>query len=200
MRRRARKLSSFTEKYKDLDIDYLNKYHKHYVKMWISPFYNLYNYNDTKVGKKNPPTRFCKEILYHLIEIYLEWERRLERNAEPYYLRLWIGDPEFIDSQIVTANHDNIEYYENLFMKDEEYKEFPYQDVHPRLNEFTWERCINGYYVWDSDIESEEERLSISQNAFLFNEYHIQGKAEKSYFIRTGDMWLGAIRRSNNFT
>ncbi|MGN7358477.1 MULTISPECIES: hypothetical protein [unclassified Paenibacillus] len=200
MRRRARKLSSWADIHKELDLEYLYKYHKDYVKIWISPFNHLYKYNDHKVGKKNPPVRFCKEILYHLIEIYLEWEKRLEKIEEPYYLRLWIGDPEFIDSQVVAATEHNIEYYEELFMKDNEYKEFPYQDVHPLVSKFTWERCVNGYYVWESDIESEEERTLISKNGFQVNEHLVHGEVEKLYFIRTGDMWLGSIRRSANST
>jgi hypothetical protein len=200
MRSKARRLSTWASYYKELKMNVLLKYNKEYVKIWINPFHNLYKYNERKVGKKNPPKRFCKQIFHELINIYLEWESKLTELDAPYYLKIWIGDPEFMDSQVVTAIRSEIGYYNNLFEKDLTPKRFPFENVHPQMNHFTWERCVNGYHVWESDIETEEELREIKSKAYKVNEYTIDGKLERDYFIRTGDIWLGHIQRSGNIT
>lgn len=152
MRRRARKLPLWGTYLKDLDIESLNRNKNDYVKLWIPPFYNLYQINFNEVGKKNPPYRFRKQVIYQLIEIYLEWQRKLDQMNEHYYLKIWLGNPEFMDSQVVAALGTEIQYYEQIFLKNPEPKLFPYNNIHPCFNLFTWERCVNGYYVWESDL------------------------------------------------
>ncbi|WNR46860.1 hypothetical protein [Paenibacillus roseipurpureus] len=194
MKRRARKLPLWGNYQKELNLESLLNRKKHYVKLWINPFYNLYQIGKDKVGKKNPPFKFRKQVLYQLIEIYLAWQEKLSQLDEPYYLKIWLGDPEFIDSQVVTALGSEIKYYEQIFINNPVPKSFPYSNLHPSFVFFTWERYVNGYYVWESDLETEEEIEDIQRRAFEVNEYVINGKQEKSYFISTGDMWLGYIR------
>jgi len=198
-RRIVRKLPTWGERYKYLDISNLRKYGKKYVKVWINPFYNLYQYSENKVGKRNPSYKLQKLILFQLIEIYLSWEKQLASTNEPYYLKLLIGDPEFIDSQLVAAVGSEIAHYTQLFAEHDTPKVFPYSNIHPSFHLFTWERCVNGYYVWESDLEI-EEIFMYRKKAYSIDEYEINGNKEISYFIRTGDMWIGAIRRSGNFT
>ncbi|WMT39729.1 hypothetical protein RE628_20380 [Paenibacillus sp. D2_2] len=136
----------------------------------------------------------------HPIEIYLEWESKLESLDEPYYLKIWLGDPKFIDSQVVTAINSEIQYYEHIFIKDTNPKSFPYINNHPSFGSFTWERHVNGYFIWESDLESIDEIRDIERKAYKISEESINGKMERSFFIRTGDMWTGSIRRSGNIT
>ncbi|MFC4777291.1 hypothetical protein ACFO9Q_10905 [Paenibacillus sp. GCM10023252] len=200
MRRRARKLPLWGIHHKNLDLVSLIKNKKDYVKLWISPFYRLYQLNSKEVGKRNPPNRFRKQVIYQLIEIYLEWQRKLDQMNEDYYLKIWLGDPEFMDSQVVTALGTEIQYYERIFLMNPEPKPFPYKNVHPYFELFTWERCVNGYYVWESDLESEEEINEMKSKAYKVYEDIINGQPERSYFISTGDMWTGQIRGSGNLT
>lgn len=193
MSRRARNLPHWGAYHKKLDIGSLVKDQKEYVKLWISPFYNLHQINKNEVGKKNPPYKFRTQVLDQLMEIYLEWEKKLNNLKEPYYLKIWVGDPEFMDSQVVAAVRSEIEYYERIFIKNPDPKPFPYKSQHPCFDRFTWERCINGYYVWESDLETEEEMEAAKRKAVQTNEYMIDGQMEKSYFISTGDMWTGEL-------
>ncbi|GIO31722.1 MULTISPECIES: hypothetical protein [Paenibacillus] len=196
MSRRARKLPDWGAYHQELDVEGLCKHQKEYVKLWISPFYNLHQISENEVGKKNPPYKFRKQVLEQLIVIYLEWEQKLIELKKPYYLKIWVGDPEFMDSQVVAAVRSEIEYYDQLFMPSPEPKQFPYQIKHPSFGLFTWERCVNGYHVWESDLETEEEIEQARKKAVETKEYMIGGKVERSYFIGTGDMWVGSIRRS----
>lgn len=153
MKKKVRKLASWAEYQKQLDIESLLKYRKEYVKIWIKPFYNLHQINPNEIGRKNPTYKFRKQVLYQLIEIYLAWQKKLEQLKQPYYLKIWLADPEFMDSQVVAALEPEIEYYTNIFQNNEEHKDFPLENQHPLKDCFVWERCINGYYVWESDLE-----------------------------------------------
>ncbi|MCT2197591.1 hypothetical protein M3G15_20995 [Paenibacillus sp. p3-SID1389] len=200
MKKKARKLASWAEHHKQLDIESLLKHRKEYVKIWIKPFYNLYQINSKEVGKKNPTYKFRKQIFYQLIEIYLAWQEKLEQLNQPYYLKIWLADPEFIDSQVVAALGTEIEYYNKIFMDNEVHKEFPLLIHHPSTDKFLWERCVNGYYVWESDLETTKEINDIQNRALKTDEVIIDGRIERSYFINTGDMWTGSIQRSGNIT
>jgi uncharacterized protein (DUF736 family) len=200
MKRRARKLASWTEYHKQLDIDSLLKYRKEYVKIWIRPFYNLYQINSNEIGKKNPNYKFRKQVLFQLIEIYSAWKEKLDQLKQPYYLKIWLADPEFMDSQVVAALGTEIDYYNNIFKNNGESKEFPMMIQHPLINMLAWERCVNGYYVWESDLETEKEINEVRNKAIRTDETIIDGRVERSYFINTGDMWTGSIRRSGNIT
>ncbi len=193
MRKKARNLALWAEYHKKLDIDSLMKYRKEYVKIWIDPFYRLHQLTPNKVGKKNPKYRFRKQVLSQLFEIYLAWQEQLDRLEQPYYLKIWLGDPEFMDSQVVAAVDSEIEYYTKLFKANPEEKAVPMTLPHPLMDQFKWERCWNGYYVWESDFDTIEERSEAERQAIEINEHLINGKTEKSYFIPTGDMWIGSI-------
>lgn len=200
MKKKARRLSSWTEYHKQLDIESLLKHEKEYVKIWIKPFYNLYQINSKTWGRKNPSYKFRKQVFNQLIEIYLAWEDKLKELKEPYYLKIWLADPEFMDSQVVAAIGSEIEYYQNLFEHNKESKESPFSPKHPNLDQFKWDRCVNGYYVWESDLEIIEEINEIRKKAYRINEVIIDGKIERSYFIYTGDMWTGYIQGNDNLT
>jgi len=200
MKKKARKLALWAEYHKQLNIESLLKHRKEYVKIWINPFYNLYQINSNKVGKKNPRYKFRKQVLYQLIEIYLAWQENLEQLNQPYYLKIWAADPEFMDSQLVASIGTEINYYNNIFIDNEENREFPLKILHPLIDEFVWERCVNGYYVWESDLETTKEINKVRNKALRIDENMINGKIERSYFINTGDIWTGSIRRSGNIT
>lgn len=54
MSRRARKLPDWGAYHQELDVEGLCKHQKEYVKLWISPFYNLHQISENEVGKKIP--------------------------------------------------------------------------------------------------------------------------------------------------
>ncbi|MGG1876394.1 hypothetical protein ABDI30_02200 [Paenibacillus cisolokensis] len=200
MRKKARKLETWADYHKQLHVDSLLQYNKEYVKLWISPFYNLYQINPNLIGRKNPPYKFRRQVFYQLIEIYVAWQEQLEQLNQPYYLKIWLGDPEFMDSQIVAAINDEIDYYNHIFMDHEEHKDFPLKIHHPLMDRFVWKRCVNGYVVWESDLETAQEVNEIQNKAFKTFETEVDGRIERSYFMKTGDMWVGSMRRSGNTT
>ncbi len=70
LRRKVKRIEKWKNQYIDLDIDRLRKYGTEYVKLWISPFYNLYAINKFESGHKNPPNWYNRLILRSMIDIY----------------------------------------------------------------------------------------------------------------------------------
>ncbi len=200
MRKKARNLAAWAEYHKELDIDSLLRYRKDYVKIWIDPFYRLYQITPNQVGKKNPNYRFRKQVLYQLLDIYSAWQKKLEQSDQPYYLNIWVGDPEFMDSQVVAALEPEIDYYNKLFKVKGQGRSFPLDSRHPLMDQFEWERCWNGYYVWESDLDTAEEVQKAQRKAIEVSETFFNGRSEKSYFIPTGDMWVGRMKQRKDAT
>lgn len=192
MKRKIKNIELWKEQNFKLDINNLKEHHFEYVKLWIDPFYRLYNINEDKIGHRNPSIRICRKILGEMITIYENWDRDLEFLSKPYYLKLWIGDPDFIESQIVTAIDERIDYYENIFIKNNDNKEFPYEKYNDsRLKNFKWELCHNGYWVDEIDLE-DNELDKIREKALVSDSFTFEGKLIKMHFIKTGDMWVGS--------
>lgn len=194
MKRHKRNLAVWAHTYQDLDLKELESSGRTYLKLWIQPFYRLYQVKEGMLSKKNPPQWFKKLILKELTTIYMSWKAALEKHGEPYYLKLWVGDPEFMDTQLVAATGEWIDYYETLLMKHPEPKPFPEEKFkvdHPHFKAFVWQRYRNGFEVYESEADSPKELENIQKKACLTQEYEIGGKLEKSYFIPQGDLWVG---------
>lgn len=180
-----------------LDLDLLTKQNKLYVKLWIPPFYNLYTISKNKVGHKNPPNWFNKIILEAMIDVYKSWEEKLKELGKPYYLKIWLYDPDFINSQIVVALDYNIDYYNSLFEKDERKKKFSenkYKLDNIQIGDFNWQCHKDQYIVFESEHIYDKEYLKyVRKRAYKIEEMQISGQKETCYYIREGNVWIGSL-------
>lgn len=107
-KRRIRHLEQFRLAYRELDVEALRHGRGvQYVKIWLDPW--------SRLEPRNPPYWYRRRILAALIDILGAWREQLERMGEPYYLALWLFDPDFHRSQVVAAAGESIEYYRTLF-------------------------------------------------------------------------------------
>jgi hypothetical protein len=99
----------------------------------------------------------------------------MKLQSQPFYLKIWLSDPQFINSQIVTSFRDNLHFYDNTFRKSDEIKEFPIDKFRlPELALFEWELFIDENYYF-------EVRYS-------------DGTVDNCYSIKKGDIWLGKLK------
>ena len=63
LRRKVKRIETWKENNINLNVDSLLEYGMEYIKLWISPFYNLYTINQYECGHKNPPNWFNRLIL-----------------------------------------------------------------------------------------------------------------------------------------
>ena len=196
LRGKVKRIEWWKEQHLDLDLNRLEKYGKEYVKVWISPFYNLYTINKFESGHKNPPNWFNRLILRSMIDIYKSWEIKLKETGQPYYLKIWLYDPNFVDSQIVAAIGDNINYYLNLFEKDNN-RQFPYEEYSISgidLKDFNWVLYKDQYVVFESEHTDEPEYLNyIKKRAAKVPQEKVLGNDETCYYIRSGNIWVGSM-------
>jgi len=76
----------------------------------------------------SPPKKFRNEIILGLLQRYEHWDAQLQNIGEPYYLKIWLYDQMFFESQIVAAIRERIHLYEKLTFQQADRKSiFPLQ-------------------------------------------------------------------------
>ncbi|KMK75386.1 hypothetical protein AB990_17685 [Alkalihalobacillus pseudalcaliphilus] len=178
-----------------LDVDTLREYQRDYVKLWIDPFYSL--------EKRNPPHWYNQLLLEAMIDVYQEWNRKMEAENEEFYLKIWLFEPRFIQSQVVVAYREALHFYHHTFKKRENDKAFPFYQFHSlrdKLEQFDWSLHIDSDYYDENDLQgwleeglsSEKEISTIKRKASetIKNEYgnHL------IYCMDKGDVWIGTLK------
>lgn len=194
-KRHKRKIEIWKQNAMNLDMDYLGNYQRQYEKLWIHPFYAL--------ERRNPPNWYNQLLLDAMIEVYLEWYQKMKNENEDFYLKIWLYDPHFINSQIVAAYRDCLDFYDKTFKRRQENKEFPFDKFHSlrgKLEQFEWDLHIESDYYDENDLK-EEGALTEKEVS------RIKGKAYETiriengygsflqYSLDKGDVWIGTIKR-----
>lgn len=180
--RQIRKLEQWKQANLRLTVDPV--YHYDYVKIWLDPWFRL--------QKRNPPVWFRRLIVAALIEIYDSWRKQLVSLNEPFYLKIWLFEPHFVRSQVVAATGERIEYYENLFVADTEYKKFPFEKyAHSSydLSAFVWElRAEEDFYFERADEFAVDEFERLKEKAFRIEQAE---DGDTLLTVKQGNIFLG---------
>lgn len=194
-RRRVKQIEQWKQHYLELDMEELERNHRDYVKLWIDPFYRL--------TRRNPPVWYARLLLAAMIEVYQSWSRQMRGLDEPYYLKIWLYHPHFINSQIVVAFREALHFYDHTFDPGNDNKAFPTQlyGTVPGLQPFQWELAIDADRYWLSDLQEDinwgfktEKDIEAIQDKAYASETVRSGAGEDTvYKVRVGDVWLGEI-------
>ncbi|WP_246009223.1 hypothetical protein [Brevibacillus fluminis] len=140
-----------------------------------------------------------------MIEVYHSWYRELSRLNEPFYLKIWLYHPNFINSQIVVAIRDCLHNYDNVFDKSNEVKEFPYKALGNQeiLGQFLWELHIDSDNYWISDIlediqlgfKTEKQVETLKRRAYKSETVEVSYGKDELYKIKVGDIWVGQSKQ-----
>lgn len=192
-KRKVKQIEQWKQRCMVLDIDTLNRNNRDYVKLWIDPFYRL--------TRRNPPLWYSRLLLAAMIEVYESWHLKMKAFDEPFYLKIWFYHPNFIDSQVVVAFRDCLNYYDAAFDKSDMAKRFPAQlyGNHSRLEKFKWELAIDAYKYWLSELDedvrlgfsSPKRKESIQRRAYKSETLQLNYGEDTLYKIRAGDVWIG---------
>jgi hypothetical protein len=189
-KRQVRKISTWKNTFINLDTNYLLENHRTHVKIWIDPWYRL--------TRRNPPQWLRSLIFDGFCEIYLNWKKRLDELNEPYYLKIWLYDPNFIDSEVVVALRGSLDFYDRTFNKAIDLKEFPrerYQNI-KLLYMFEWEHFLDeDFYFLTLDELTEADidklRAKAIEEELTFNNGSIR---DTCFRIKKGDVWVGSMK------
>lgn len=187
-----------------LRLDWLNRDHYGYLKIRTHTWGNLSLINSEIPEPKGKTKQL---ILSSLIDIYYSWREQLQQLGKPYYLKIWLCEPHFLNSQVVCAIGDKIEYYENLFFKPDNYKILPvnsYGKLNTKLEKFAVEYCLDEDHftnneVGNPDSYGSQENYLETKKWFtkLLNKPHRTVKFEEEiygftelYSFKKGDLWI----------
>lgn len=195
-KRRIKQIEDWKQRYIHLDIEQLERHHRDYVKLWIHPFYQL--------TKRNPPVWYARLIFGAMIEVYESWHKQLKLLNEPFYLKIWLYDPNFISSQIVVAFREQLHFYDHTFDLSPIQKDFPVYQYGKALyiQKFEWQLAIEADYYSLSELNEDialefrtEKEVKCIQNK-AYKQESIQSKNDENvlYSIKMGDVWIGEYK------
>lgn len=196
-KRHRRKIERWKQNAINLDMDYLKNYQRQYEKLWIHPFYAWV--------RKKPPNWYNRHLFDAMIEVYLEWHRKMMDENEEFYLKIWLYDPNFINSQIVVAYRDCLDFYNKTFKIREENKEFPFNKFHSlrdKLEQFQWDLHIEIDYYDENDLNewleegslTEKEVSKIKGKAYETIKFENEFGSFLQYSLDKGDVWIGTLK------
>lgn len=193
------------------DQELLKEYNYLTSKWMVRPWSDLLR---TKYPYPEPNGEFREKIIESFIEIYKNWKTELDKLQVDYYLKIWIFFPNFRESQVVCAIGDKIDWYENVFLENDEKLDFPENEFSKETNEllsnFSWEHCSSEEVFDDNEVGEEDEYASKKDyldskkwfENFLKSEHRIyqfidENKENKTYhYLKTDDVWVGEIKKT----
>jgi len=190
---------------KNLDLDYLKQYQRDYAKIRVHPWSEI-SVTNSQIPEPKGETK--SKIISGLIEIYDAWGKKLEQLGEPYYLKIWLFENRFSNSQVVCAIGDCLDFYENTFFKSDSSKELKpenYGRLEKAITEFKWDYRFDEDHFDNTEIGSPEDYMTLSDfedNKKWFEKMLKKphrtvkykepiGDATESYSFKKGVVWLG---------
>ena len=214
---RQKKIRGHSRRQKQIDIwrldnlsldlnDYLlNERDRYYTKIRIHPWSGI---SLTKSVTPEPTGKTKQKMLNGLIDIYEYWENQLNKLEQPYYLKIWLFDPRFSQSQVVCAIGDNVDFYENAFYKPEINKTIQldnFGSLKTKLSKLNWDYRIDedhydNNYVGEPEFYASRQDYEETKMWFdkLLKKPHRThkfkepiGAITESYLFKSGEIWLG---------
>ncbi len=210
-RRIWRKIDTWIQDNQILDKESLLKWERSNVKFRIFPWNGF-----TRIKKKSilpePKTITKNKILNGLFEIYDSWKVELDKLDEPYYLKIWLYQERFSNSQVVCALRNKINFYDYTFSKPDFNK-----DIEPvkfgnnkKIDDYHWELRLdeelfdNTFLGEESEYENKKAYLE-SKKGFenMLLKKHRKYKPENPtehffeiYAFEKGKLWVGEKKKN----
>jgi hypothetical protein len=150
-----------------------------------------------------PNGRTKRLILTGLLDIYDNWKKQLDEYGSPYYLKIWLYDPRFSQSEIVCALGENLDYYNNTFAPAPA-RAFPlhhYNTLQERLKSMKWSCFLDEDHYSEQEIGTKEEYASNEDYEEMISDFnrrirkpHKVSKLEdgtKLHSFKRGFVWVG---------
>ncbi len=186
-KRRIRQIDRWGEWIKSPDLKYFEKSGYTYERCTLSPFY--------MIVRRNPPLWFYKLIVSKFITAYKIWAVELDQTGIPYDLMLWLYDPAFIQSEIISYKVEHEGDRARFSWESDVQKPFPYSKFnHPlyNLNEFEWMLADDENVTFLSEMDEKSDLDWYINNGYVKK---VQKEGEIYYAKRTGNIWMGRLKR-----
>jgi hypothetical protein len=195
-------VENWVQRNKELDLEYLQENKRDYCKIRVTPWGTRISITNSRYPELSGQIKI--KIIEGLLKIYDSWKEQLDKLGKPYYLKVWLYDPNVSRSQVVCAIDDCIDYYEKIFHKSENTKQLDfdkYVSLKNRIDKYNWERSLDEDVVFESEYNEllDSEYLSYfnkmknnSQRKEELNFECKEGVKDVAHFVTIGDVWLGS--------
>ncbi len=140
-----------------------------------------------------PPPGIRRTMLAGLLMTYHHWQQALQQLQEPYYLRLWVDEREFVRSEVVAAIGSRITWYDGLFeMPVPGNPPLPVELRQvPGAQELHWQA-----YYKETVFAAEELKADPALTKWAMRRPHriTEQAGEQIYVVTTGRCWVGGQR------
>lgn len=152
--RRHKQLDNWRLDNLSLDLtDYLlNERDRYYAKIRVHPWSGL---SLTNSLTPQPTGKTKQKMLNGLLDIYEDWKKQLDKLGQPYYLKVWLFEPRFSQSQVVCAIGNNVDFYENTFYKPDTNKTIQldnYGSLKTKLSKLNWEYRLDEDHYDNTEV------------------------------------------------
>ncbi len=130
-----------------------------------------------RLEKRNPPDWYRKLFIESLIDIYDNWHNLIKELNIEYYLKIWIYEPNFYNSQVVLAIGDRIPRYQKLFCDFLPIAD----DFQPPL--FPIAKNSNRRFIWEKHYEETPCYPEDFEQQYLED---MERKGKLSYIVQDG--------------
>jgi hypothetical protein len=189
----------------DLTDYLLNQRDRYYAKIYVHPWSGL---SLTNSLTPQPTGKTKQKMLNGLLDIYENWKTQLDKLGKPYYLKIWLFEPRFSQSQVVCAIGNDIDFYENTFYKPTSDKTIfldNFGNLKTRLSKLNWEYRLDEDYYDNTEVGEPEIYASRQDYDYtvkwlekLLKKPHRThkykepiGDTTEAYLFKRGDIWLG---------
>lgn len=197
LKRKQKYIDNWVELNKELDLDYLMNQKYDYRKLWIYPFNQLRICNVNTVRKMIVPQRVKNRIFNEMLHMLSDWNQKLSHLNEPYYLKIWLFEPNFMDSQIVVAIGDRAEYYERIFNKSillRKHRLHQYGLEPDIMDQLDIEQFNAEYLVFDDELEDNSDYKRYITRKIGKSVTVTEINDQKTYVVNTGIVWCISIK------
>ncbi|MBL7998421.1 MAG: hypothetical protein JNL32_07275 [Candidatus Kapabacteria bacterium] len=189
----------------DINRYLLHERDTYHTKIMVPPWSGISITNSITPEPKGKTKRL---MLCGLLDIYEHWKIQLDMLGQAYYLRIWLFEPRFSQSQVVCATGNSIDFYENSFYKPNTNKPMRLMssaNLHTKLSEFTWEYGIDEHHFASNELgepESYRSQHDYDETYKWFNRLlktphrtdtytYPHGETIDIYSWNRGDVWIG---------
>ena len=189
----------------DLTDYLLNQRDRYYAKIRVHPWSGL---SLTNSVTPEPTGKTKQKMLNGLLDIYEDWKKQLDKLGQPYYLKVWLFEPRFSQSQVVCAIGNNVDFYENTFYKPDTNKTIQldnYGSLKTKLSKFNWDYRLDEDHYDNSEVGEPKiygSRQDYEETKTWFDKLlkkphrthkfiEPTGETTESYSFKRGALWLG---------
>lgn len=197
-KRLKKRIEKWKQRVINLDMNHLVQNQRDYAKLWIHPFY--------AIPRRTPPTWYNRLLLDAVFDVYNHWHEQMKNTNEQFYLKIWLFDPHFINTQIVVANREALHFYDNTFDTTDHDESFPFQKftyLNEKIKKFSWKLHIDSDVYIESDLindlktgwRNEKEIQKIMKKAYKTENINLsKNMSDRSFSLKVGNVWVGSLK------